>query len=452
MIPKIHIEYAPSDKEVVLKLTDRLKAENIEVSESLYDKTPHAISDVKKILKQNDIIIWVLSENIKDIDSLFRYFSQIREIEEKEKRKLLFLIFIDEMDIPEFILNRERCLISRQSTNTYTNIIDIIKKHAGYRFFNNDFREEKKTEALQTLHNAYLQKNITLFCGSGISAGSGVPSWNGLILSLLIKSIGFPASYIDVLYKSIKKRILDLSVLARIVKISDTKVFRKHIQTALYNKKKKDTTNTIDAIMDLCAPSTRGGIKSIISYNFDDLLEINFQKRKIPFQAIHKKNTEQKENNIPIYHVHGYLPQNTSGIDDSPIIFSEDEYHELYNNQFIWNTHIQLNSLRESVCLYVGISFTDPNMRRLADIYIKEHGIRRHFIIKRVPTMEEEEKEDKTEKTTMEINQKHSYIPFPKIIEQIMFMEELDAESFGFQIIWINSFDEIKTLFKAIKK
>lgn len=169
MIPKIQIEYDPSDKEVVLKLTDRLKAENIEISESLYDKAPHALSDVKKILKQNDIIIWVLSENIKDIDSLFRYFSQIREIEEKEKRRLLFFIFIDEMDIPKFILNRERCLISRQSTNTYTNIIDIIKKHAGYRFFNNDFREEKKTEALQTLHNAYLQKNITLFCGSGIS-------------------------------------------------------------------------------------------------------------------------------------------------------------------------------------------------------------------------------------------------------------------------------------------
>lgn len=438
MIPKIHIEYDPRDKDVVLKLTGRLKAENIEISESLYNDAPRPLSHVKEILKQNDIIIWALSENTKDIKFLPWHFSQICEIEEEENRKLLFSIFINEMDIPKFILTRERCLISRESPNTYTNIIDIIKKHAGYRFFNKDFRKEKKTEALQALHNAYRQKNVTLFCGSGISAGSGLPSWSDLILSLLIKNTGFPPSYTDILYELIKKRILDLSVLARIIKVSDTKAFREYVQTELYKNKKNDTTNTIDAIMNLCDSSTKGGIKSIISYNFDDLLEINFRKRKIPFQAIHRKKTERKENCIPIYHVHGYLPQNTSDTNDSPIIFSEDEYHELYNNQYIWNTHIQLNSLRESVCLYVGISFTDPNMRRLADINIKEHGVRKHFIIKRIPVID------------IEINL--PYIPLQKIIEQIMFMEELDAESFGFQIIWINNFDEIKTLFKAIKE
>lgn len=438
MRPKIYIEYDPRDKDVISKLTGRLKAENIETNEFLYNETTYTLSHVKEILKQNDIIIWVLSENIKNIESLSWYFSQIREIEEEENRKLLFLIFIDEMDIPKFILGRERCLISRQSTNTYTNIIDIIKKNAGCRFFNNDFREEKRKEALKELHNKFLQKNITLFCGSGISAGSGIPSWSDLILTLLINNTGFPPSYTDVLYELIKKRILDLSVLARIIKVSDTKIFRKHIQKALYNKKKKDTTSTIDAIINLCTPSTKGGIKSIISYNFDDLLEINFRKRKIPFQVIHQKKTEQKEDCIPIYHVHGYLPQNTSDTTDSPIIFSEDEYHELYNNQYIWNTHIQLNSLRESTCLYVGISFTDPNMRRLADIHIKEHGIRKHFIIKRIPTID------------TEIN--HPYIPLRKIIEQIMFMEEIDAESFGFQIIWIKDFNEIEKIFNTIKK
>lgn len=438
MTAKIHIEYDLKDKEIVSELIYSLKVENIEISESLYKENDYKQLYVKKILRQNDIIVWILSENTEDIESLFWYFTQISEIEEEENRKLLFLIFIDEMDIPKFLDGRERCLLSRQLTNTYTGIVDVIKKHAGYRFFNNDFREEQKRKALQELHNAYLQKNITLFCGSGISAGSGIPSWNDLIFSLLIKNTGFPSSYTNVLYQLIKGRILDLSVLARIIKVSDTKIFREHVQKELYNNKKKDTTNTIDAIMNLCAPSTKGGVKSIISYNFDDLLECNFKKGNIPFQPIHRKKIEQKEECIPIYHVHGYLPQDTSDNNDSPIIFSEDEYHELYNNQFIWNTHVQLNSLRESICLYVGISFTDPNMRRLADIYIKEHGIRKHFIIKHIPMID------------TKIN--HPHIPLQKIIEQIMFMEELDAESFGFQIIWINNFNEIETLFKTIKK
>ena len=95
--------------------------------------------------------------------------------------------------------------------------------------------------------------------------------------------------------------------------------------------------------------------------------------------------------------------------------------------------------LDENIRLYVGISFTDPNMRRLADAYIKEHQDRQtpHYLIKKIPDIH--------------LNNENRFLSETKLLNQIMCLEELDAKSFGFQIIWLDNFDEIPQLFNDIK-
>ncbi len=87
----------------------------------------------------------------------------------------------------------------------------------------------------------------------------------------------------------------------------------------------------------------------------------------------------------------------------------------------------------------MGISFTDPNMRRLADIYIKEHRGKKtpHYLIKKIPDIH--------------FNDENCFLSKIKMLNQIMCLEELDAESFGLQIIWLDSFDEIPQFFNNIK-
>lgn len=80
-------------------------------------------------------------------------------------------------------------------------------------------------------------------------------------------------------------------------------------------------------------------------------------------------------------------------------------------------------------------------MRRLADFHIKESPKNRvnlrHFLIKQRPQID--------------TDWKYCLLSQNKILEQLMFLEELDAESFGFRIIWIDDFKEISGLFNYIK-
>lgn len=167
------------------------------------------------------------------------------------------------------------------------------------------------------------------------------------------------------------------------------------------------------------------------TYNFDDLLERNFDKKGIKYVHSHGDG-------IFIHHVHGFLPQN-GNINPEKIVFSEDEYHKEYTKLTSDETIKQLVVLKENICLYVGISFTDPNMRRLADEYIKNHQERKtpHYLIKKIPDIY--------------VNEENCFLSKTKMLNQIMYLEELDAESFGFKIIWLDSFDEIPQIFNDIK-
>ncbi len=91
----------------------------------------------------------------------------------------------------------------------------------------------------------------------------------------------------------------------------------------------------------------------------------------VDFRFHFKEDDEVNPNDLPIYHVHGYLPQHSTDFDnnsDNLIVFSERAYHTIYADPFSWSNIIQLYTLKENTCLFIGLSITDPNMRRLLDI------------------------------------------------------------------------------------
>jgi len=73
-------------------------------------------------------------------------------------------------------------------------------------------------------------------------------------------------------------------------------------------------------------------------------------------------------NEIGIYHVHGFLPRKDEIKTDNKITLSEDIYHAQYNDIYSWQNLVQLDKYQNCVCLFIGISLTDPNLRRLLDI------------------------------------------------------------------------------------
>lgn len=444
MIPHVYIEYHPNDYVLVETLICMLNKNGIQTTKSFYHELDDYREYTENILKDNDLILWILSKNTLKNDFLFWYLSVISEFEFlEENRKLMLPVFVD-VDIPifDFLSGRVRYLIVGESpVEQYNDIVHTIQINAGQRFFNEAFRKNCKQEAIRQLHKAYVDKNLILFCGAGISAGSGIPTWNDLLIRCFLKSSNLPSSYTNVLYDMLSKDLyLNQAILARMIKNSNEKDFYKLVQQTLYENKEKDETETIKAIVELCESSKDGGVKSIVTYNFDDLLECNLRNRNIKYQN-RPADAPIKKDSLPIYHVHGFLPRDFNDNDICNIVFSEDEYHEQYSNPHDNATLTQQTALETGTCLYIGISFTDPNMRRLADVYIKRHQNckknPRHYLIKQKPRTN--------------LNWEYCFLSQKKVLEQIMFLEERDAESFGLRIIWIDEFNEIAQLFKDIR-
>ena len=124
--------------------------------------------------------------------------------------------------------------------------------------------------------------------------------------------------------------------------------------------------DTLKAIAHICRNSLYGkrGIKLVISYNYDSLLETALGD--YPFQVIFKSDSLQR-GKLPIYHVHGYVPLNFAEFTDHEIVFTEDQYHRSAKDAYSWANPVQIQALSSLTGLMIGLSLSDRNMRRLLD-------------------------------------------------------------------------------------
>lgn len=67
----------------------------------------------------------------------------------------------------------------------------------------------------------------------------------------------------------------------------------------------------------------------------------------------------------------------------SNVVFSEEQYHNMYKDIYNWSNIKQIDILQENTCLFVGCSLSDPNTRRLLDIAYKEGETRHYAIMKK---------------------------------------------------------------------
>lgn len=142
------------------------------------------------------------------------------------------------------------------------------------------------------------------------------------------------------------------------------------------------------------------------------------------------------------------------------ITFGESIYHKQYTDIYSWNNIVQINKFRDSNCLFIGSSLTDPNTRRLLDIARKQKGKdnENHFTFRIRHTKERiknklqyllsENNQLLNEKSLAQLNFDETVEFLITIIEKF---EESDTNSFGVKIIWINDYNEIPLILKEIR-
>lgn len=234
-----------------------------------------------------------------------------------------------------------------------------------------DWKEERDG-IIKNAQNAVNQGNNVLFLGAGVSMSAKMPSWKELLKGLMgeVKQLEEPT--LDA-FKELSSHVLDECgnsdlIMARYLQtaitLHDNKaVFSELIQKYLYNE-----NNTSELLSCLSRIIQQKKVNEIITYNFDDILEQNLErlnlKNSVDYTSISKDAEIKGHNTLPIYHVHGIIPQ--KGPVDK-VVFSEEEYHKRYTNAFHWSNIEQLHALSRMHCFFIGLSMNDPNLRRLLD-------------------------------------------------------------------------------------
>ena len=402
----------------------------------------------------------------KDFDNFLLIYG--REIPEGLKKKILsrgneklqgkkFFLW-DSSDI-EKLENKYPDISNKSLSN-----LSILRIEKSLERKSSDWREERK-QRLNILAKHYAKGGISFVLGAGVSIDAGLPCWNDLLRSLYskhLKEIVFPEQNISLYDINYLVRVLEkiesnsALTAARYIRSglgndsANEDKFITIVRESLYqnNSINSNDSKLLNTLSDLCIPKRTGAkIDSIITYNFDDLLEKEFDNRHLPYRSIYRDGDSATRDELPIYHVHGFVPQDLSkyqNLRDSLLVFSEENYHEVFSNPYHWSNLVQLTNFREKICVLIGLSMTDPNLRRLLEIAARRIDESKHFafmqraskknimsLIEADETIIDNEKIDKFQ------------ISHHSLYEDIL-------QELGISIIWYEDYKEIPDLLRTI--
>lgn len=411
-----------------------------------------------QIIRIYDIIGRILV-NSDNIDALLLVL--VTEVSECTKQKIYretahlnFKILIwDINDVVDMCRKNESFFFE-----TYTNINNILLNDTVTTGLHRDSAnyKKKRDEYVNQLSQEYSRDNIVLFLGAGASFDAGISTWDNLISKLFVALLEekFRGNGVNISFDK-KDRIVEnlmeqnsgsQLLQTRFIRSGFENRFTDIVSDILYENS-HSTSSLINEICQLCI-SKRGkiGVQAVINYNFDDLIERNLERLRVKYRSIYAEGMIPDNEEVGIYHVHGFLPKDKQiykDLEKSLLVFSEEGYHKLFLEPYNWANMIQLNYLINNTCIFIGLSMTDPNLRRLLEISAQksvdiEKRAKHYAILKRMEFKENENfgRDDKI-------------VKFEKIYEVLQ--ESLFAE-LGLNIIWIDNFSEIPNLLKKIKE
>ena len=325
------------------------------------------------------------------------------------------------------------------------------------------------------LRKAWNERRLVPYLGAGVSAKYGLPQWTDLVMRILIdeswQTFGeFWKNYQTPLAVWMTENFdFGLESLARFAKSKfaantgkrQRRHFNDYVDRKLYERMPATGPGgptTLTAVADLIAASegATGGraIPAVVSLNFDDLLETELGSRGIACEPVFG-GRRRHASRLGIVHAHGYLPRGGHA-PASDLIFTEDDYHRFALQSIHWAQVEMLSLLRNGTGLFIGLSMSDANLRRLLDA-TADGRKSRHFVIRKKFTLGPTERQEAARRiheramTGMEPNERRRMVKdAPQLehaIDQMLaeaqridtaLLEEMDVGT-----IWVEDFAEI---------
>lgn len=267
----------------------------------------------------------------------------------------------------------------------------------------------------KTAHNLVHKDRTWALCvGSGISFPI-FPLWDGLARKIVHKCVPSADSSFDDLSKKMSAEVLLQA--ANEIAGNDHKVFSKLLADTLYEGlfnglsiadidlvkqcltsdpgsygvdwarylsiiqgKSPSKTTAMSLAESVLRLKTRNRApSSILSFNAEMLLgsfmnaiaHESYAEKKKFFDYIIEPTSYHEKNRIPYYFCHGVMPVPSTWNRarsmfnaDERLVFLENEYLQLANSSYSWQSSAFINTLSNHTVFFVGLSFVDPNIRR----------------------------------------------------------------------------------------
>lgn len=297
--------------------------------------------------------------------------------------------------------------------------------------------QEINNDVIKRAQTLLSTTNSTFVLGAGVSRGANIPDWKTLLTNLIpTKNTVWGADDYDAIIKQLNYS--DIRV-ARYIKSafyqndSNDKKFVDKVRNVLYSNICRESP-LIKTICDIICDCNKR-VQSVITYNYDDLIEEELKKRDFEHYSVFRKNRSNDYYKFPIYHVHGFVPEKGNA---SRIVLCEDDYHEIYSYAFHWSNIEQLHAFDRNTCFFIGLSMNDPNLRRLLEVSFKDsEQEQNHFVfLPRTPLYSSD----------VETSNKEE-----KIDEDFSIREDV-LHNLGLNIIWFENgkFEQINSILKQI--
>lgn len=267
------------------------------------------------------------------------------------------------------------------SIDSYNAILDAISDTDATIALKELKSELDCASVFDALVDTYVKEGACLVLGAGVSASCGAPSWAELLLRLhatAAKNRTVDLSGISAVYaESVASDGPLISARLAAVGVDDTSDdFMDLLRKEIYGSLAAERSVLVRELARLAQKiEGRAGVKAVLTYNYDTLLEDEFDDLGRQYRLLDAKD-RGGEHGIEIRHVHGFLGRKK--LDREWVVLTERAYHAEYASPFSWSSIVQLNGFRESSCVFVGLSMTDPNLRRLLEA-AKQTATPRHY-------------------------------------------------------------------------
>jgi len=210
------------------------------------------------------------------------------------------------------------------------------------------------------------QGEITMFVGAGVSTESRLPSWNDLIEQLLAAAAAGLSDEDRELWISatIAQGPLAAAAVARAHYTTESD-FKKALRSALYGGRPPESFLPGALARQIALLKKQMGDRlKLTTANYDGLLEAALKDAGL-LPVSYVRNRKEPPDKAAVWHLHGRLMRNPSGsgwASDRNLVLTEGDYARSTHAK--WPEEFVAECLESSLCVFVGLSMTDPNFIR----------------------------------------------------------------------------------------